>query len=89
MSAPFWAVIAALAAPLVVTVYWRWRRRGMRRELTREEKLAAARKAAGELRRSGRRARRGPSRTGDAQVGEHWSSFAGGPPSDAGGGGSY
>ncbi|MCW3817765.1 hypothetical protein ONA91_25270 [Micromonospora sp. DR5-3] len=59
MSAPLWAVLATLATALLVTAGWRRRvRTRNRRELTREEKLAAARKAARQLHRSGPRPHR-------------------------------
>ncbi|WP_446215787.1 hypothetical protein [Micromonospora sp. IBHARD004] len=85
MPGPLWAVIALLTAAPLVMVGWT-RRARRRRTLTREQKLAAARKAARGLRRTARRAGPGLSDTESARPADNWSSFMGGPPSDVGGG---
>lgn len=89
MSPPVGAAIATLIVTLLVTAGWRWRVRSRSgRELTREERLAAARQAARGLRREARRAGPGLAGTDSAHPRENWSSFSGGPPSDADSGGS-
>ncbi|MBM0230084.1 MULTISPECIES: hypothetical protein [Micromonospora] len=85
MSGPGWVVIALLTGAPLVMAGWTWRAR-RRRTLTREQKLAAARKAARGLRRTARRAGPGLSDTESARPTDNWSSFLGGPPSDVGGG---
>ncbi|MCW3840017.1 hypothetical protein ONA70_07885 [Micromonospora yasonensis] len=83
MPTLIWASIATLTVALLVTAGWRWRvRTRSGRELTREEKLAAARQAAQGLRRSARRAGPGLSGTDSAHPRENWGTFSGGPPSD-------
>ncbi|OKI77060.1 hypothetical protein [Micromonospora sp. CB01531] len=81
MHPPVWAATTALAAVLLAIAGWRMRRR-VPRELTREERLAAARQAARGIRRDSRRAGPGLSTTDSAQPGCNWGSYSGGPPSD-------
>ncbi|WP_446220879.1 hypothetical protein [Micromonospora sp. IBHARD004] len=69
MSAPAWAVVAALTGVLLVLAAagWRWHARARakaRRVLTREQKLAAGRQAVRQMGRSGPRPRRYPFDTG-------------------------
>ncbi len=52
-----WVALSLVGAGLAVTAGWRWRARA-RREPTRAERLAAARKAAHGLRRAGSRPHR-------------------------------
>lgn len=65
-----WVVPAVAGVGVAVIAGWRWRGR-VRREPTRADRLAAARKAARELRRSGPRAHRDTFERGGAPVDRH------------------
>lgn len=76
MSAPAWTVVAALFGVLLLTAGWRWRVH-TRRELSRQEKLAAARKATRGLRRTALRAGPGSGDPTSTRLSGAWSSVLG------------
>ncbi|MEU3456125.1 hypothetical protein ABZ671_21400 [Micromonospora sp. NPDC006766] len=92
MPAAAWAVVAALTGVLLATAGWRWRVRA-RRTPTRAERLAAARKAARQLRHSGPRRHRdtfqGDTDLGDRRWAAHLSHSDYGGAGGSSDGGSY
>ncbi|GHJ52861.1 hypothetical protein [Micromonospora chersina] len=70
MTVVMWVVPAVVGVGVAVVAGWRWRVR-TRREPTRAEQLAAARKATRDLRRSGPRAHRDTFERGGDPVDRH------------------
>ncbi|MEU4480180.1 hypothetical protein AB0F68_19290 [Micromonospora sp. NPDC023966] len=70
MAVVMWVVPAVVGVGVAVTAGWRWRAR-TRREPTRADQLAAARKAARELRRAGPRRHRDTFERGAAPGDRH------------------